>query len=185
MPQTCPQCFTGVCRKHPRQDSGRSVRKMDPAKAKAILDSIYAKTVEKRLSSFAKAAVAAEREADRISMQAVSAPAGDASAYRMENAKAREKASRKRRRDVQVTQLTSAQPVSDGSSSSSDDSPSSDEASASESASSKRRKERRAKKKAKKAKKKEKKKAKKAKKKEKKRAKKERKRERGDSASDS
>lgn len=178
----------GLCRKHPRQDSGRLVRKMDPAKKKAILDSIYAKTVEKRLSSFAKAAVAAEREADRIAMQSVSAPSGGANAYRMENAKAREKAQRKRRRDVQVTQLTSAQPVSDGSASSSDSAASDDaseSASESASASSKRRKARRAKKKAKKAKKKEKKKEKKAKKKEKKRAKKERKRERDDDSSDS
>lgn len=45
----CPFCFTGTCKKHPKQDHGKGAKSLGVADPKATLDRMFADTVSKQL----------------------------------------------------------------------------------------------------------------------------------------
>lgn len=45
----CPYCFNGLCQKHPLQDHGASMKKIEPEKKKSVMNALFDSMVKQRL----------------------------------------------------------------------------------------------------------------------------------------
>ena len=106
----CPKCFVGHCKIHPAQDHGKSraVLHQKTMDKSAILEKLYKEQVSNRVNKMLLATEAQKTEA---------------ASYRSDMERKRVKASSRKRKNVDLTQLIGARPVSSGSDSDSDDSP--------------------------------------------------------------
>lgn len=49
MAKTCPSCFVGLCKFHPGQDHGASLKQKGATNTRQVINSLYAELIEKKL----------------------------------------------------------------------------------------------------------------------------------------
>ena len=59
----CPSCYVGLCKRHPRQDSGAGLKAKGPADKASTISRLYDDLIEKKLAK-SRMEAAAEREAE-------------------------------------------------------------------------------------------------------------------------
>lgn len=84
--KTCAQCFLRLCKKHPLQDHGEATARITSAGKDSTLDKMYEQLIAPQISKFKAAEDTEDAAAER--------------AHRESNARERERAAKRKRRDV-------------------------------------------------------------------------------------